>query len=147
MKRTAPLERSRLARKSKLGRGRPRPKTPITNPARAAFRAAASAQVLCAVTRRGGPWHPHHVIEAQEIKRRGGDEWDPRNALRLSVRAHERHTLAVRRVELKQLRDENVEFAFELMGTAAYVYLGRMYSGFDPRVELALAELEARDAD
>lgn len=109
------------------------------------FWAAARDQESCAVTRGAaafGPWDAHHCVEKAEIKKRHGDIYDPRNAIRLTDRAHERHTHAVRRVRLQELRDENIAFAFELMGRAAYVYLLRMYAGSDPRVELAIAELE-----
>lgn len=137
------MKRTELTRTAGLRRLKRKHLDVGTAAQRARFHDTARAQRVCAVTRVIGPWQAHHVIEAQEIKRRGGDIWDPRNALRLSVRAHERHTLAVRRVKLTELRDENLEFAFELMGAAAYVYLTRMYAGFDLRVELLLAELEA----
>lgn len=47
---------------------------------------------------------------------------------------------------LSAISDAVIEFAFELMGLAAYVYLRRMYDGFDERVELAVAEYGAPDA-
>ena len=106
------------------------------------FYEAARRQRVCAVTHRAGRWQPHHVIEKQEVKRRGGDIWDPRNALRLETPVHERHTNAVERVLLSRLTDANLEYAFELMGRAAYVYLTARYSGYDPRVELRLTTFE-----
>lgn len=146
------MKRTPLTRSSNLRKRRSRPKARITVGGYLPhdFWLAAQAQGHCAVTKapagRKGPWEAHHVIEKQEVGSRGGDRYDPRNALRLNELAHTRHTRAVRRVRLQELRDENIAFAFELMGRAAYVYLNRMYDGTDTRVELAIAELEANDA-
>lgn len=130
--RRAPLKRSRP--KSKVTPGGFKPHQ---------FWQAALLQGSCAVTGSRGPWEAHHVVESQTVAREGGDRYDPRNALRLSYQAHHGHTSAMRRVRLQELRDENIEYAFEVMGRAAYVHLTRMYDGHDHRVELAIAELEA----
>lgn len=105
---------------------------------------SARAQRVCAVTGLQGEFDPHHVVEKQWLRQHGLDPWDPRNALRLSTIAHARHTNAFKRVPMKCLRDENIAFAFEVMGPGAHFYLRRRYTGYDPRVELALAESEHR---
>lgn len=129
-------------RRTELKRGRRQSKVTPGGYTHEQFHEAAREQYRCAVTGIRGAWQPHHVIEQQEITRRGGDIYDPRNALRLALRAHERHTLAVRRVRASELKDCNIDFAFELMGRGAYPYLMRMYDGTDTRIELAIAELE-----
>lgn len=106
------------------------------------FWEAARAQRVCAVTRRGGEFEAHHVIAKDFLRRLGRDPWDPRNALRLAPRVHERHTNAVDRVHVRQLTDANIEFAFEVLGAGAHFYLRRHYAGYDPRVELALIDEE-----
>lgn len=151
MKRT-PLKRGHdLSRKQELRRRkqlkvRKARRRAVDEEARLAFREAGRAQGVCQVSGSRGPWDAHHVIEAQELRRRQTDEWDSRNVLRVSRRVHEQHTLAVKRIPLRCLTDENVAYAFELMGLAAYPYLRRFYDGHDERVELALAELGAPDA-
>lgn len=80
------------------------------------------------------PSHEHHVVYEQHVKREGGDRWDPRNALRLCVSCHSSHHRRGRVLPLRALRDVNFEFAFELLGPAAYDYLTRRYAGDDPRL-------------
>jgi hypothetical protein len=41
-------------------------------------------------------------------------------------------------IELRQLKDANICYAFEVMGPAAAVYLERHYTGFDDRLALHL---------
>lgn len=140
MRRTSPLKRTTMRQKR-------RRRQPVQIELKRAFRAAALAQRVCAVTGSNGAWDAHHVIEAQELRRRGGDDlWNTRNALRLARRVHERHTTATELVPLKALTDENLEFAVDLMGLSAYVYLTRHYAGRDERLELLIAELGAPDA-
>lgn len=76
----------------------------------------------------------HHVVYKQEVRRRKGDVSDPRDALRLCNSCHPAHHHRSRPVPLAALRDENYEFAFELMGVAAFDYLRRRYAGGDPRL-------------
>lgn len=152
MKRTELKRRSGLKRNATMRqkmRARTRRDVPPGQrpPEVQAFWEAARDQGVCAVTGyRGRDWEAHHVVEAQELRGRRVNEWDPRNALRLSRRVHERHTLALKRVPLNCLTDENIEYAVELMGVGAYPYLKRYYSGHDERLELAIAELGAPDA-
>jgi len=140
MRRSSGLKRTQMRRK-------PRPRAPLSDIPRQAFRAAARAQRACAVTGSTGPWDAHHVIERGHLKRTWPDhEWSPENALRLSKRVHERHTTATERVPLRCLTDENLAFAVGLMGVAAHGYLTRRYAGHDERLELLIAELGAPDA-
>lgn len=106
------------------------------------FWEAARAQRVCAVTRKGGDFEAHHVVEKDYLKRMGRDPWDPRNALRLLTRVHVAHTSAMERVPACCLTDANIEFAFEMLGAGAHFYLRRHYPGYDPRIELALADAE-----
>lgn len=83
----------------------------------------------------------HHVVYRQHIRAHGGDQWDSRDALLLCAACHQSHHHRGRVLPLTALRDENCEFAFELLGTAAYDYLRRYYAGEDPRLD-ALLEAE-----
>ena len=155
MKRTAELKRNTGLRRHRKGQrcwplrevprqeDLPLPVWKMEEGLRQAFRDAARFQGICAVAGHRGPWDAHHVVEAKWLKVNAPTLlWDPRNALRLSKRVHERHTNWVRRVPLKALRDENIAFAFSVMGAGAYDYLRRHYAGPDERIELALAEVE-----
>jgi hypothetical protein len=83
----------------------------------------------------------HHVVEAQEVKRRNGSLWDPRNGLPVTRQQHADHHAGVDRLPLAELRDENFVFAAELLGgPAAYEYLRRRYRGDDPRLDALLNE-------
>lgn len=71
----------------------------------------------------------HHVVYRQHVRKAGGDEWDPRNALTLCARCHLSHHRFGRVFPLVLLPDVAIEFAFELLGPAAGIYLPRRYSG------------------
>lgn len=106
---------------------------------------AARMQTVCAECGKGGNFDAHHVIERQELRSRGLDEWDPDNALRLCDPAatpgcHGNHTTASKRVRLVRLTDRNIDYAFRVLGPFAYDYLKRRYDGDDPRVERKLKE-------
>lgn len=110
------------------------------------FWAAARAQRACAgcgvIT---GGWDAHHVVERQELKRRHEPQFDARNALRLcnerapGENCHGAHTSAMRRVKLTDLRVENLDYAFEILGPFAHDYLARRYAGEDSRLKSRLA--------
>lgn len=104
----------------------------------ASFHAEAASQVVCAVCRRGGGFHAHHVIAKQYLKREGLPLWDTRNALRLCVRDHfqfEHAGPGKIDIEMAWLTDENICYAFEALGTDyAPIYLMRHYTGHDRRV-------------
>lgn len=81
----------------------------------------------------------HHVIFNQELRRAGGDPYDPRNALTLchgiGDGCHPKFHQRTAPIPLTALSDENLAFAFELMGVRAVNYLTRHYSGEDFRLE------------
>jgi hypothetical protein len=91
------------------------------------------------------PWDAHHVVEKQKLKAIGRTDllWDPRNAMRLCKHpCHARHTNASQRVKLSALSNDNFAFAFEVLGAAAYDYLGERYEGEDPRLSDHLTKIE-----
>lgn len=115
-----------------------------------------SGQLVCQA-----PWclnrkdHDHHVVYKQHVKKAGGDVNDPRNALGIctqmrpgtphrDTRCHPRHHSGVRRLPTACLRNENIEFAFELLGLAAESYFERYYDNSvpDPRISKAVIRLE-----
>lgn len=109
------------------------------------FHAAAARQKRCASCGASDRFQAHHVIYRQHLRARGLSEWDPRNALRVChevcpARCHARHHNATARINLTALTDDNVAYAFEVLGAGAYDYLRRYYDGKDPRLERALAE-------
>lgn len=89
-----------------------------------------------------GPWERHHVVEAQEVKRLGLPRWNTMNVLRLCSECHQRHTQHVALVPLENLRNVNYQYAFMHMGSRAYNYMRRHYSGEDPRLEWWLGACE-----
>lgn len=117
----------------------------VNNPE--SFRAEARYQRVCAGCGKGGKHQAHHVVDRQELRHRGLKEWDTRNALRLCPlyvpgSCHTGQTNALNRVELVNLTDDNVEYAFEILGAYAFDYLHRHYAGEDPRLDRALREAE-----
>jgi hypothetical protein len=122
--------------------------------AREGFRRAAWLQRACAVTgdardwdpKIGKNWEAHHVVEAAELKRRNRFDvlWDERNALRLRPDIHRRHTNRMEPVPLRCLSQENIDFAFEVLGASARDYLETKYTGSDARVQRAFEVVEAR---
>lgn len=74
----------------------------------------------------GRPIHAHHVVYRQHLPVER--EWDPRNAAPVCDGCHERHHNASRRIPLAALSEENLEFAREVLGTVASVYLARRYA-------------------
>jgi hypothetical protein len=72
----------------------------------------------------------HHVVLEQHVRAEGGDPWDPRNRMLLCLPCHEAHTAAVWRVRFDRLRDETLDFAAELFGSAgrAALYFARYYT-------------------
>lgn len=87
----------------------------------------------------------HHVVYRQHVRAEHGDEWDPDNALGLCGSCHPRHHHQKTKLPLIRLRPENIAFAFRLLGTGGYDYLRRRYAGEDPRLELALEQVELLD--
>jgi hypothetical protein len=122
--------------------------------AKEAFQLAAWGQRACAVSRDGRDWDPaigknweaHHVIEKRELKARGLAHllWDERNALRVRPDIHRRHTNRMEPIPLRCLKQDNIDFAFEVMGASAKEHLERLYPGADARVQRAFEVYEAR---
>jgi hypothetical protein len=69
----------------------------------------------------------HHVVLAQHLRAKGGDEWEPDNALPICRQCHDDHHGAVRRIPVQALLRVNREFVDELLGPAAGDYLSRYY--------------------
>lgn len=89
----------------------------------------------------------HHICYRQELRRVGGDEWDPRNAITLCASHHSSHHRQGRPVELSLLPNAAFEFAAETLGAGrAYEYLKRRYSGTDPRLDELLTQHEMEQA-
>jgi hypothetical protein len=108
-----------------------------------ALRWASQRDVACVSCGAPDRLQLHHVVYAQEVRRRGGDAFDPRDSLTLCLPCHTRHhrLLKEQTVDLKVLRDVNYEFAVELMGLGpAYEYLRRRYCGTDERLDALLVE-------
>lgn len=114
--------------------------------ARRRFQAAAKSQRVCARCGKADSFDPHHVVEQKWLKANGFsviEQYDPDNSLRVCDRftennCHGKHTARVKykhRLHLQNLRQENLEFAFRVMGAAAGDYLRRRYRGDDPRLE------------
>lgn len=95
----------------------------------------------CAVCGSSDRLQLHHVVYEQNVRRAGGNPWDPRDSLTTCIRCHCGHHHGSG-ITLMLLRDENFDFAFELLGAAAYDYLRRHYTGDDPRLERHLAAVE-----
>lgn len=120
----------------------------ISNPS--SFWYEAQSQRVCASCGNVGPFHAHHVVDKQALKREGlkrNQLYDTRNALRLcegimTKRCH--FQFENRRITLAtgKLLDANIEYAWEVLGPYSVDYLRREYddAAGDPRI----AELESR---
>lgn len=85
--------------------------------------------------------HAHHAVVESLVKRHGGDLRDGRNLVPLAVRCHLNHHARARPLPLAVLPDSVFEFARELLGAGpAWSYLGRVYTGRDPRLDALLEE-------
>lgn len=120
----------------------------ICNPS--AFRLEARSQLVCAHCRRGGGYHAHHVVDKQTLRRyglRGNALYDTRNALRLcegldTKRCHMQFENRRIAIATAMLTDDNILYAFEVLGAFAADFLRREYddAAEDPRiVELEVA--------
>jgi hypothetical protein len=150
MKRGKPLKRKPMKRAKGLPRKYQPTKEALTAAqirARKQFRQAAQDQRVCAVCGRGDSFDAHHVVEKNWLRDNHKPLYVAANSLRLCNRfskndCHGKHTRRIKnghKVKLRQLTTENIEYAFAIMGAAAYDYLRRHYAGSDPRVT-ALAE-------
>lgn len=108
------------------------------------FRAAAGAQVVCGGCGSGGKWHPHHVILEQILEREGLPIYNGMNALRLCIACHADHH-GTHKLKVRQLRDENLQYAVWMLGLRGVDMLRRYYddeSDPDPRLLLYERTLE-----
>jgi len=132
--------------------------TPVANPS--SFKLEARFQRVCANCGGVGPFHAHHVVDKQTLRRQGLEKnqlYDTRNALRLcegltTKRCHFQHeNLKLRdpwgkvttgKLRTTKLLDDNIEYAFEVLGAYAVDFLRQEYDDIehDPRI----AELESR---
>lgn len=119
---------------------------PICNPS--SFRLEARAQRVCAVCQGTGQFHAHHVVDKAILRRygrTGNALYDTRNALRLceglgTKRCHFQFENRRIVVTTKMLLDDNIVYAFEVLGIFAADYLRREYDDADP--DPRLTELE-----
>lgn len=127
---------------------------PICNPR--SFREEARFQIVCAVCRKPGRFHAHHVVDKQTLKAygvTGNRQYDTRNALRLcqtfadAARCHFSHENRLRIVKTSELLDANIEYAFEVLKVYAYDFLRQEYDDSEPdeRIVRHLATLESAD--
>lgn len=135
------MKRSRIKRK---------PRVSVTMAERAALADRQRAFWLEALKQPGPtPFEAHHVIRRQDLRALGKDEWDPRNARRIALQAHDEHhvpgALGDPRIKTTALLDMNVDYAFEVLGDYALDYLRRRYNDDDQDPRLRARE-RAMDA-
>lgn len=116
----------------------------ITRANRDRFHETAWGQRVCQGCDQPGQYESHHVTERAELKRRNRMDlvWDTRNVMRLCEECHRLHTVRMKPISLARLLDCHFEFAFYVMGYAAYRYLGEKYAGEDPRLDQYLQKWE-----
>lgn len=113
---------------------------------RESFVAEAQYQGHCMGCESLAVWQPHHVVYRQECRRRGAPEWDPRNVLRVCIvpitGCHYRHHDGTQGTPITtaKLTDDNIEFAFEVLGVYAVDYLRRHYDDSEPDPRLLALE-------
>lgn len=115
---------------------------PRSRPGRAEFRRGVLLRVrVCEACRLRRAVDPHHVVLEQELIRRGIDpDADLRCGMALCRECHDRHhSGGPGKIALRTLRDDSLDFAFEVLGPYAYDHLRRRYGGDDPRLESRLA--------
>lgn len=111
------------------------------------FRDAARGQKCCAVPGcRNKDFDPHHVIYEQHLKDHGLPKYDTRNVRRLCRHHHQQHH-RIKKLPLTILLDENIRYAFLVLGDYAADYLRRYYAGDDPRLEVIAREQHEHESD
>lgn len=109
----------------------------IANPS--SFWNEARFQLVCFICGKPGDFHAHHVVDKQTLRNdygiTGDAAYDTRNAMRLHRHCHLQFENSRIDIPLTKLTDSMIEYAQEVMGTRAYDYLKRYYSGHDERVE------------
>lgn len=115
----------------------------VANPE--SFRAEARWQMVCACCGAAGGFHAHHVVDKAKLESvglKGNALYDTRNSLRLcegldTKRCHLNFENRRVKVTTKMLTDDNIEYAFEVLGFKAIDYLRREYddSAGDERIK------------
>jgi hypothetical protein len=121
---------------------------PVCNPE--SFRLEARSQIVCAKCGESGPFHAHHVVDKQTLRRYGQTgrlQYDTRNALRLcspgnANNCHLQSEGPNLKLKTGMLTDASIEYAFEILGAYAYDYLRREYDDSAEDIRLA-TRLEA----
>lgn len=113
--------------------------TPISNPA--SFHAEAQFQRTCAYCRESRPFHAHHVVPKQDLRRRGLPLHDTRGALRLceglyTDKCHMRIEKGIYVLETAKLLQVNICYLWETLEMAGQNLLERKYTGVDRRFTL-----------
>lgn len=106
---------------------------PVCN--RASFHDEARFQLCCAVCGSTKGFHAHHVVYEQVLEKKygitGNAIFDTRNALRICTEdgnnCHSRHHHAVRKIMTVELTDDNIAYAFEIMGLYGADWLRQYY--------------------
>lgn len=96
-------------------------------------------QRCCVVCGKSRDFEAHHAVYKQALKRLGLRDnmlYDTFNALRLCELHHMRHHKGIRRVKTKELKDNNITYAFHVFGLYAADWLRQYYddSEADPRI-------------
>lgn len=99
------------------------------------FHAEARFQRVCAVCGSAGAFDAHHAVSKQRLKKLGLRHliYDPRNALRLCDRCHERYTNRVMKIQTSLLTEQNICFIWQVLKVAGHNLLDRDYTGIEHR--------------
>lgn len=112
MKRATPLRRGRPRRRSKADKER----------------WESAWEPFCAVCDVEPTHTLHHVVYAQHVRDKHGDEWSPDDALPICRDCHDdHHSGSDWRIPVDALLERNRDFMADLLGEAAGDYLRRYY--------------------
>lgn len=109
------------------------------------FKAEARFQRVCAVCGGSGFFQSHHVVTKQVLRDRYGIfgtlAYNTMNSLRVCEKCHGRHHSRFKKIKTTDLKSDNIQYAFFVMGSYAAQWLRRYYDdrGRDPRI----SELES----
>lgn len=113
---------------------------------RQSFKNEARWQTDCCVCGKvGGSFTAHHVVYEQHLRDIKAPRWDTRNARRVCPEpCHTLHHAGSRRIQTKALTDDNIAYAFYVLGARAEDYFDRYYDNQarDPRIEAHARALE-----
>lgn len=78
----------------------------------------------------------HHIIYKQHVRKRGGNEWDPRNGMTLCISCHSRqHSGTSFRILVYRFPVAFWLFGHDLLGDALRDYLARYYDNGNPKLK------------